>query len=75
MVAPAGVSERMETQRPKNAQITENVPEQITTDLKFLNRRMAERAGKIISAVIKREPTSLMARTITTAVTVAMSKL
>ena len=43
--------------------------------LNFLKILIAESAGKIINAAISNEPTSLIARTITTAVTVAISKL
>ena len=75
MVAPAGVSARMEMQSPKSAHTTERTAEQITTDLKFLKSRIAESAGKIMSAVISRDPTRRMASTMTTAVTVAMSRL
>ena len=58
IVAPVGVSRRMERQRPKIAHITETMAELITTALKLLYNRMEESAGKIISAVISREPTN-----------------
>lgn len=75
MVAPVGVSARIETISPKTAQITDKIEEKITTARKFLNIRIAESAGNIISAVIKSEPTNRMESTITKAVTVAINKL
>ena len=75
MVAPVGVSARMERHKPRTAQKTERIAEQTTTALKFLKSRIAESAGKMINAVISKDPTRRIARTITTAVTVAISKL
>ena len=75
MVAPAGVSSKMERQRPNAEQNTAMTEEEITTDLKLLNNRMDESAGKIISAVINKEPTNLIDKTMTTAVTVAIKRL
>ena len=75
IVAPAGVSAMMETQIPRSAHAAERIAEKITTDLKFLNILMAEMAGNIISAVINKEPTNRMAKTMTIAVTVAIKRL
>ena len=75
IVAPVGVSARMETHSPSVAHTTERMAEQSTTALKFLKRRIAESAGKITNAAIRSEPTSRIARTITTAVTDAINKL
>ena len=74
-MAPAGVSAIMEMQIPKSAQTAERMAEKITTALKFLNILMAEMAGNIISAVINREPTKRIAKTMTIAVTDAIKKL
>ena len=65
------VENSLETSIPLKAQKTETAAEQTITFLKLLNTRMADIVGKIINAEISNEPTSFMARTITTAITVA----
>lgn len=49
--------------------------EHIVTLLKLLNSRMADSAGKITSAEIRSEPTRFMARTMMTAIMIAISRL
>ena len=75
IVEPTGVDARMETIIPAAAQITDITAEQRMTALKLLNNRMAERAGKMMSAEISKEPTRFIARTITTAVIIAIKRL
>ena len=75
MVEPTGVSSRIEQRMPKIAQKTDITAEKRMTDLKFLKSRMDERAGKMIRAEIKREPTRFMARTITMAIITAIKRL
>ena len=72
MVEPTGVPANMDTNMPKVEQIMENITEQIITDLKLLNIRIADRAGNIIRAEVRSEPTKFIARTITSAVTMAI---
>lgn len=75
IVDPTGVPARIEIINPKIEHITETKDAQIVTDLKLLNNLMAERDGKITRAEIKSEPTRFMARTITTAIIMAITKL
>ena len=75
IVAPTGVDARMERNIPDAAQTTDMTADVSITLQKLLNMRMAESAGKIISADMRREPTSFMARTMTDAVTTAISRL
>ena len=75
IVEPTGVENSMETTIPTNEQHTEIMAEYITTPLKFLITLIAESAGKITNAEIKREPTKFIAKTIITAVIIAISKL
>lgn len=75
MVEPTGVPAKMEARIPKTAQNTENIAENTMTDLKLLNNRIEESAGKIINADIKREPTRFIANTIITAMTTAIRRL
>lgn len=75
MVEPTGVSKRIDERMPNIAQKTDITAEKRMTDLKFLKRRMDERAGKMIRAEIKREPTRFMARTITMAIITAIKRL
>lgn len=75
MVEPTGVSKRIDERMPNIAQKTDITAEKRMTDLKFLKSRMDERAGKIIRAEIKREPTRFMARTITMAIITAIKRL
>ena len=75
MVEPTGVSKRIDERMPNIAQKTDIKAEKRMTDLKFLKSRMDERAGKMIRAEIKREPTRFMARTITMAIITAIKRL
>ena len=75
MVEPTGVSKRIDERMPNIAQKTDITAEKRMTDLKFLKSRMDERAGKMIRAEIKREPTRFMARTITMAIITAVKRL
>lgn len=75
IVAPVGVDNNTERIIPAAAQITEIIDEQIVTLLKLLKIRIAESAGKIISADTSSEPTRFMARTIIIAVMIAIIKL
>ena len=75
MVEPTGVSKRIDERMPNIAQKTDITAEKKMTDLKFLKSRMDERAGKMIRAEIKREPTRFMARTITMAIITAIKRL
>lgn len=75
MVEPTGVPAKMDIRIPLNAQTTDKTAEQMVTALKFLNTRIAERAGKITSAEINSEPTRFIARTIMTATITAIRRL
>ena len=75
MVEPTGVSKKIDERMPNIAQKTDITAEKRMTDLKFLKSRMDERAGKMIRAEIKREPTRFMARTITMAIITAIKRL
>ena len=74
-VAPTGVDARMEISSPATAQTTEITPAQQITPRKLRNSRIAESAGKTISADVSSEPTRFMASTMMTAVTTAISRL
>lgn len=75
MVAPTGVEANIEMKIPTAEQITEITAEAKITARKLLKILIAERAGKIIKAEIKREPTKFIANTITEAVITAINKL
>ena len=75
IVLPTGVLARIEITRPATAHKTEIIAEQIVTDLKLLKMRIAERAGKITSAEMSREPTRFIASTIITAIIMAITRL
>ena len=75
MVGPTGVPASIEINIPRTAQNTEIIALLIVTALKFLNILIEDRAGKIISAEIRSEPTRFIARTITTAIITAINKL
>ena len=66
-VAPTGVENKIEAMMPVNAQKIPITPDDITTEKKLLNILSAERTGNTISADIRRDPTSCMLSTITTA--------
>ena len=74
-MGPTGVPQIMETKIPRSAQIADIIVENTVTDLNVLKTRIAERAGNIINAEIRREPTRFIARTITTAITIAIKRL
>ena len=75
IVDPTGVPATMEVRIPIKAQQTDRIAEQIVTDLKLLNRRIADIAGEMIRAEISRDPTRFMARTMMTAVMTAITRL
>lgn len=75
MVDPTGVPAVTEIKIPTREQQTEHMAEQIVTERKLLNNRMAERAGNITNAEISRDPTRFIASTIIMAMTTAISKL
>ena len=75
MVEPTGVPARMAMRIPKAAQTVDSTAEHMVTERKLLKTLMAERAGKITRAEIKRDPTRFIARTITTATVTAISRL
>ena len=60
MVAPTGVEARMEMKIPRVAHTTEMTAEQMITLLKLRNTRMADNAGKMISADVSRAFCSMM---------------
>ena len=75
MVAPTGVEKRMDNTIPASAQPMDNTVAQSITPLKFCITRIADNAGKIISAEISSEPTKFIASTIMTAVITAIRLL
>ena len=75
IVEPTGVPARTEIKRPVSEQTTETIAEQMVTERKLLKTRIAERAGKITRAEIKREPTRFMASTIIIAIMIAITRL
>ena len=75
IVAPTGVEARMDRKMPRAAPKTDRKAEAPMTPRKLLKIRMADSAGKIISAEIRRDPTSFMASTITDAVCTAIRRL
>ena len=75
IVAPTGVEQRIERIMPVPAHITDITAEHIVTLLKLLKTRIADSAGKIISAEISREPTRFIAITIIIAVIMAIIRL
>ena len=75
IVDPTGVPANMEMMIPKKAHMTDNSAEHIVTLLKLLNIRMADIAGNMISAEIRSDPTRFMARTMMTAITIAIIRL
>ena len=74
-VAVVGVSSLIDVKRPKNIENTDIATEHNMTDLKFLNIFMADKGGKTISADIKSEPVSIIARLIVIATNMAISIL
>ena len=75
MVDPTGVPAAMESSMPRNAQSTDSTAEQMVTDRKLRNSRIADNAGKITNAEISSDPTRFMASTIITATITAISRL
>ena len=75
IVGPTGVPRTIESNKPVAAANTEIIAELMVTDLKLLNTRIALSAGKIIKADINNEPTRFIAKTIITAVIIAINKL
>ena len=75
IVEPTGVPAGTEMSKPVSAQVTLTMTEQIVTDLKLLNTRIAESAGKITSAEMRSEPTRFIASTMITAMMIAITRL
>lgn len=75
IVEPTGVPAKIEIKSPETEQKTLTIAEQIITDLKLLKTRIAEIAGKITSALINSEPTKFIARTMITAIIIAIARL
>ena len=75
IVGPTGVPAIIEANIPVAVQLTDKIAEQIVTDLNDLKIRIALKAGKIINAEIRSEPTRFIAKTMIIAVTTAINKL
>ena len=75
MVEPTGVPPRIDITIPVSAQVTDKTADKMVTFKKLLKILMAESAGKMIRADIRREPTRFMASTITAAVISAVKVL
>lgn len=75
MVEPTGVPARIEIIIPVNALQVERIAAQTVTERNDLHTLMADSAGKMTSAEIRREPTKFMASTMMTAIMVAMHTL
>lgn len=75
IVEPTGVPASIDISIPARAQIIDDIAEKIVTLLKLLKILIADNAGKITKADISNEPTRFIARTIITAITVAISRL
>ena len=74
-VQPTGGDKIIDADIPIAVQIIENAAEHMTTFLKLLNMRIAEIAGKTISADVSREPARFIARTMMTAHTIEIAAL
>ena len=72
IVGPTGVPITIAVNKPRVAQTTEIMTEDIVTLLKLLKTRIALNAGKSIKADISKEPTRFIASTIMTAVIIAI---
>ena len=70
-----GVEKIMEARIPITAHETPSAAEEMTTDKKLLKILCEERTGNTINAEIRREPTSCMLKTITTAMITERSSL
>ena len=75
IVAPTGVPPRIDINIPVKAATIDRIIEQMVTALKLPNTHIADRAGKMMSADIKSEPTKFIPSTIITAMMIAMIKL
>lgn len=75
IVDPTGVPARIEMIIPVTAHMTDNMTEHNVTDKELLNTRIADKAGKMINAEIRRDPTRFIERTITAAVITATRRL
>ena len=72
---PIGVPAIIEMSIPRTAHKTDIIAEPITTALKLLKSRIVDKAGKIISADVSNEPTKFIAKTIITAMIMAIIRL
>ena len=75
IVAPTGVELSKAKTSPIEEHITLIIPELTTTALKFLNTLIDDKAGKITSAEISKDPTKFIANTTITAVITAINVL
>lgn len=75
IVEPIGVPTIIEISIPKTEQITDKMAEPITTHLKLLKIRIVDKAGNIMSAEVRSEPTSFIVKTIIMAMIIAIIKL
>ena len=77
MVEPTGVpfGAMIEIIMPRAAHTTDRQAEQIVTDLKLLKTLIADSAGKITRAEISSDPTRFIARTMMTAIMIAIIRL
>ena len=75
IVEPTGVPAKMATRIPAREQTTEMTAAATVTVKKLLKTRIAESAGNTTSAETKSAPTRFIARTIMTAIIMAMSRL
>ena len=75
MVDPTGVPASNDISIPDIAHTTDETAENIVTLLKFFNMLIAESAGNITSADIRRDPTRFIAKTMITAIMMAIIRL
>ena len=75
IVEPTGVPANIDMSIPIVEQTTESTAAQIVTDLKLLKILIADIEGNITNAEISSEPTKFIANTITTAITIPITKL
>ena len=75
IVEPTGVPARIATRIPTSEQMTEMIAAATVTEKKLLNTRIAESAGNTTNAETSNAPTRFMARTMMTAMMMAMRRL
>ena len=75
IVEPTGVPARIATRIPTSEQMTEMIAAATVTEKKLLNTRIAESAGNTTNAETSNAPTRFIARTMMTAMMMAMRRL